>query len=115
VRAQGTLISDPEIEKIVSFIKSQRSPEYVEEIFAVQKKAQGRKFEKDELYEEAVRIVLETRQASVSMLQRRLGLGYARAARIIDMMEGDGVVGPYQGSKPRDVLIASVEEYEKTK
>lgn len=114
VRAQASLISDAEIEKIVSFIKSERGPDYVEEILAVQKKAQaGRKFEKDEVYEEAVKVVLETRQASVSMLQRRLGLGYTRAARIIDMMETGGIVGPYQGSKPRDILIANLEEYEK--
>jgi len=59
--------------------------------------------------------VAQTQTASVSMLQRRLGLGYTRAARIIDMMEEDGVVGPYQGSKPRDILIASLEEYEKAK
>ncbi len=115
IRAQGTLISDGEIERIVSFIKNQRGPEYVEEMLTVQKKVHGKKFEKDELYEEAVRVILETQQASVSMLQRRLGLGYARAARMIDMMEEDGVVGPYQGSKPRDILIASIEEYEKTK
>ena len=75
------------------------------------KKTAFKKFEKDEVYEEAVRLVLETRQASVSVLQRRLGLGYTRAARLIDMMEDDGVVGPYQGSKPRDILI-NIEEYQ---
>ncbi len=115
IRAQGSLIQDREIERIVSFIKAQRPSDYVEEILAVQKKTQFKKFEKDELYEEAVKVVLETRQASVSMLQRRLGLGYTRAARMIDMMEDDGVVGPYQGSKPREILIASLEEYQKAK
>ncbi len=114
IRAQGCLISDREIERIASFIKSQTGPEYVEEILEVQKKGPLRRsFEKDEVYEEAVRLVLETRQASVSILQRRLGLGYTRAARIVDMMEDDGIVGPYQGSKPRDILVQSLEELEK--
>ena len=99
----------------MSFLKSQRPPSYIEEILAEKKRPHGKQFERDELYEQAVKVVLETRQASVSMLQRRLGLGYTRAARIIDMMEEDGVVGPYQGSKPRDILIASLEEYEKAK
>lgn len=111
IRAQGSLIKDLEIERITNFIKSQRAPEYVEEILEAAKRPSFKKFEKDEVYEEAVRFVLETRQASVSMLQRRLGLGYTRAARLIDMMEDEGIVGPYQGSKPRDILL-SVEEYQ---
>ena len=60
---------------------------------------------KDELYEDAVKVVLETRHASVSVLQRRFGLGYSRAARLIDMMEEEGIVGPYRGSKPREILV----------
>lgn len=69
-----------------------------------------KKFEKDEVYEEAVKLILESRQASVSVLQRRLGLGYTRAARLLDMMEDEGIIGPYQGSKPRDLLL-TLEEY----
>jgi DNA segregation ATPase FtsK/SpoIIIE, S-DNA-T family len=110
VRAQCSLISDKEIEKITDFIKSQRAPEYIEEIFKVHKKSAFKKFDKDDLYEEAVKTVLETGQASVSMLQRRLGLGYARAARIIDTMEAEGIVGQFQGSKPRDILV-SLQDY----
>lgn len=110
VRAQCSLISDREIENITNFIKSQRKPEYVEEILDVHNKPTFKKMEKDDLYEDAVKMVLETRQASVSMLQRRLGLGYARAARIIDVMESEGIVGQPQGSKPRDILV-SLEEY----
>ncbi|MDP2929460.1 MAG: DNA translocase FtsK, partial [Candidatus Omnitrophota bacterium] len=110
VRAQCSLISDKEIEKITDFIKSQRAPEYVEEILNVHAKPALRKLDKDDLYEEAVRTILGTGQASVSMLQRRLGLGYARAARIIDMMESEGIVGQFQGSKPRDILV-SLEDY----
>ena len=111
VRAQCSLIADSEIERITNFIKSQKGPEYIEDILEVQKKPAFKKFEKDEVYEEAVKMVLETRQASVSVLQRRLGLGYTRAARLIDMMEDEGIVGPYQGSKPRDILV-TLEEYQ---
>lgn len=111
-RAQCSLISDKEIERITSYIKSQRQADYIEDILDIQKKPGAyKKFEKDEVYEEAVKMVLETGQASVSVLQRRLGLGYTRAARLIDMMEDEGIVGPYQGSKPRDILV-SMEEYQ---
>jgi S-DNA-T family DNA segregation ATPase FtsK/SpoIIIE len=111
VRAQCSLISDKEIERITSFIKAQRAPQYVDDIAEVQKKTHGfKKFDKDEVYEEAVKLILESKQASVSVLQRRLGLGYTRAARLIDMMEDEGIVGPYQGSKPRD-LLTTLEEY----
>ena len=112
VRAQCSLISDKEIESITRFIKAQRTVQYVDDIVEVQKKPGGfKKFDKDEVYEEAVKLILESKQASVSVLQRRLGLGYTRAARLIDMMEDEGIVGPYQGSKPRDLLI-SLEEYQ---
>lgn len=110
VRAQCSLISDKEIERITNFIKAQRPPQYVEDIALAHKKTSFKKFEKDEVYDEAVKLILETRQASVSVLQRRLGLGYTRAARLIDMMEDEGIVGPYQGSKPRDIIVNNLEE-----
>jgi S-DNA-T family DNA segregation ATPase FtsK/SpoIIIE len=109
-RAQCSLISDKEIERITNFIKAQRAPEYVNGILDIQKRTNFKKFDKDEVYDEAVKLILESRQASVSVLQRRLGLGYTRAARLIDMMEDEGLVGPYQGSKPRDILV-NIEEY----
>jgi len=105
IRAQGALVSDSEIERIVNFIKSQAEPEYDEDILQGQQKAAMGIGDKDELYDEAVRIVMETNQASVSILQRRLRLGYTRAARIIDMMEQEGLVGPFEGSKPRRILV----------
>ena len=107
IRAQGSLVSDAEIERIVGFIKQQRSADYNQELLEAQEKKGGfvKRFEKDELFDEAVRVILQTKQASVSMLQRRLGLGYTRAARLIDMMEEEGVVGPYRGSKPREILV----------
>ncbi len=104
-RAQGTLVFDEEIERVVDFLKKQRKPVYNEEILKKETKEGRVSLEKDELYEEAVNLVLQTKHASVSLLQRRLGLGYSRAARIIDMMEEEGVVGPLQGSKPREILV----------
>lgn len=111
IRAQCSLIQDSEIERITSYIKAQGAPQYVEDIMDVMKKPAFKKFDKDEVYEEAVKLILEGKQASVSVLQRRLGLGYTRAARLIDMMEDEGIVGPYQGSKPRD-LLTTLEEYQ---
>ena len=106
IRAQGTLVSDKEIEKVVDFIKEQAEPVYNEQILQEQQKsALAKNGEKDELYDEAVRVVMETNQASVSILQRRMRLGYTRAARIIDMMELDGLVGPFEGSKARRILV----------
>ncbi len=106
IRAQGTLVTDPEIEKVVQFIKAQREPEYDDEILKEQERRSYRgTLDKDEFFDEAVKMVLETGQASVSMLQRRLRLGYTRAARLIDTMEEEGIIGPFRGSKPREILI----------
>ncbi len=110
-RGQSTWVSDDEITATVEFIKKQQGPQYLAEIeSATEGKTTIRQMEKDEIYDEAVQVVLETRQASVSVLQRKLRLGYGRAARIIDMMEQEGLVGPYQGSKPRDILVDRVQE-----
>jgi len=110
VRAQGGLVSDDEIDRVTGFIKKQRKAEYEADLIKAPKKDKGSKFHRDEIYDEAVRILFETRQASVSMLQRKLGVGYTKAARLIDMMEDDGIVGPYQGSKPREILVESIDE-----
>jgi S-DNA-T family DNA segregation ATPase FtsK/SpoIIIE len=104
-RIQGALVSDKEIEKVVTFIKGQSEPVYNEDIVKEQQKTGLANGEKDELYDEAVKIIMESNQASVSILQRRMRLGYTRAARIIDMMEQEGLVGPYEGSKPRRILV----------
>ena len=109
IRAQGALLKDSEIERVVNFIKAQAEPVFDQEILKEQAKAQGpfgmSDREKDELFDQAVRIILETNQASVSILQRKLMLGYTRAARLIDSMEAEGIVGAYQGSKPRKILV----------
>jgi len=105
IRAQGSLINDAEIERIVDFVKSQAEPVYDEEILKEQQKSVFVNGQKDEFYNQAVRVIMESGQASVSILQRRLRLGYTRAARIIDMMEQEGIIGPFEGSKPRKILI----------
>ena len=105
VRAQGCLVTEREIEQVVGFWKSQGEPDYRVDLFEEEEKGAEAEGEVDDaLYDEAVRLVVEAGQASVSMLQRRFRIGYARAARLIDLMEQRGVVGPYQGSKPREVL-----------
>jgi len=105
IRAQGTLVSDKEIEAVVDFIREQAAPIFNEEILKDQQKSTVANGEKDELFDQAVRVIMESNQASVSILQRRMRLGYTRAARIIDMMEVEGLVGPFEGSKPRKILV----------
>jgi len=105
VRIQGALVKDAEIERVVEFIKAQGAPVYDDEILKEQQKNSLSNGEKDEAYDEAVRVIMESNQASVSILQRRMRLGYTRAARIIDTMEMEGLVGPFEGSKPRRILV----------
>jgi S-DNA-T family DNA segregation ATPase FtsK/SpoIIIE len=105
LRGQCSFLSDEEIHKVMDFIRAQEKPKYDETVTARPVTAQGGSDEKDEVFEEAVRVVMESGQASASMLQRRLSLGFSRAGRIIDQMERAGLVGPSQGSKPRDILI----------
>lgn len=106
VRGQCCFVSDEEIARVIDFIKKQGQPEYNENVLKpVAFAGMGVMDEKDEMYDEAVRVVVETNQASVTILQRRLRLGYSRAARLIDMMEQNGLVGPYAGSKGRDILV----------
>jgi S-DNA-T family DNA segregation ATPase FtsK/SpoIIIE len=105
IRIQGTLVTDKEIERVVSFVKEQAEPVYDEEIIREKQRGPAGSGGKDELYDDAVRVVLESNQASVSILQRRMRLGYTRAARLIDAMEQEGVVGPFEGSKPRRIIV----------
>jgi len=117
MRLQGTWVSDKEREKVIEYIEESGGTQYSEEVMgeikkAAEMKSSGEKYsgdsngsDYDELLPQAVDVIFETGQASVSMLQRRLKLGYSRAARIVDQMEEMGVVGPFEGSKPRNVLI----------
>lgn len=113
VRIQGAYLSDEEVERVVKFIKAQQKPEYQEDLIATVENKANYEIE-DELYPQAVRIILEAQTASVSLLQRRLRIGYTRAARLIDIMEANGIVGPYEGNKPREVLI-TMEQFEENK
>ncbi|HHY47372.1 MAG TPA: DNA translocase FtsK [Firmicutes bacterium] len=106
VRVQGAYISDAEVEDLVEYVKSQASPNYEAVSVAKPQESDEERGIEDELFDEAVRVVLETQEASVSRLQRRLRIGYNRAASLIDAMELKGIVGPPQGSKPRKVLIS---------
>ncbi len=108
-RIHGAYVSEREINEIVDFVKkNQGEPKYLGEITRMAEErsaASGIEYLDDPKYDEAVRVVLSTGQASASYLQRRLKLGYSRAARLIEIMEAHGVVGPSQGSKPRDILV----------
>src|SRR5690625_272416 len=105
-RVQGAFIGDREVEDVVAYWKAQGTPDYDHAVFEVEESVGPDAAEPDdELFDDAVRLVREQGQASVSMIQRRFRVGYSGAARLIDMMEMRGIVGPYQGSKPREVLM----------
>ena len=129
IRVQGCFLSEKEVESVVKFIKKQASDVYDEEVkkeidkqtaaLGAGKKASAASSsgedsaeEKDDMYEAAVEAVVEAQSASTTLLQRKLKLGYARAARIIDQLEENNVIGPYEGSKPRRVLISKQQWYE---
>ena len=106
VRLHGPYISEQESARLASFLRKQGKPTYDSTVTADEKGAQEKmEFEKDELYDEAARIVVSSGQASISYLQRRLRIGFSRAARLVDMMEMDGLVSAAAGGKPREVLV----------
>jgi S-DNA-T family DNA segregation ATPase FtsK/SpoIIIE len=106
VRLHGAFVSDEEIEKVVDFIKQQGAPQYDDTIVGSPEGEDddGENMEEDERYADAVAVVCSSGQASISYLQRRLRVGYNRAARMIEQMERDGIVGPSDGARPREVL-----------
>jgi len=109
VRLHCSYVAIPEIRRLVNFVKKQGVPEYDERIVDVLQHTGehpwGESDEKDEMFDEAVKLILHTGQASASYLQRRLKLGYARASRLIDQMEQEGILGPSEGSKPREIMV----------
>nr|WP_139025451.1 DNA translocase FtsK [Acetonema longum] len=113
IRIQGAFISDQEVEALIHYVKMQGEPKYLEEIasFSPEEEKKQESAPQDEMLEEAVRVVMETGQASVSMLQRKFRIGYTRAARLIDAMEEMKIVGPNIGSKPREILMTSDQVY----
>jgi len=121
-RIHGPFVSDQEIHRVVDFLKGQQQPVYDEQILETPPDAAGVDAEggadgeggaADEFYDQAVELVAKTRQASVSMVQRRFRIGYNRAARIVEMMERQGLVGPADGLKPREVFVRDTEDVEK--
>ena len=102
-RVQGAFLSDQEVEAVVHFVIEQQKAQYQEEMIPTEEETILE--ETDDLYDEAVQLVVNMQTASVSMLQRRFRIGYSRAARIVDQMEQRGIVGPPEGSKPRQVLV----------
>jgi S-DNA-T family DNA segregation ATPase FtsK/SpoIIIE len=106
VRLHGPYISEQESARLASFLRKQGKPTYDETITAEDKQSSGDlEFEKDDLYDEAARIVVSSGQASISYLQRRLRIGFSRAARLVDMMEAEGLVSAAAGGKAREVLV----------
>lgn len=111
-RVQGAYISEAEVEKLVDFVKQQRRPSYEKKLSDFEEVISSTKAdETDELFDEALSVIFDYNQASISLLQRKLHIGYTRAARLIDQLEEYGYVGGYEGTKPREILITR-EQYE---
>jgi len=119
-RVQGAFISDEETNKVTDHIRMQRPPEYNNEIISQPVQLNGKggivsdiggsSSSDDDMFRDAVRCVIEGHKASTSLLQRRLRIGYGRAARLIEEMEEQGIVGPADGARPREVLVSSLNE-----
>ncbi len=111
VRAQGTFVDDAEVRRIVKYLKEIAEPQFHPELTQLNR-LDVSEMRKDELFDDAVRVVLETKRGSVSLLQRRLSVGYARASRMIEMMAASGILGEYKGSQAREVMM-TLKEYNK--
>jgi DNA segregation ATPase FtsK/SpoIIIE, S-DNA-T family len=113
MRIQGAYISEPEISRVTGFLKEQRKPDYDESVTMGDGDEETKEFDEsdyDVKYDEAVALVTQSRQASISYVQRRLRIGYNRAARLIEMMEHEGIVGPQIGAKQREVLVKNYDD-----
>lgn len=120
IRVQGALIDKDEIDKVTDFLREQRAPQYDDEVVSMPVQLNGKggvvvehgggSDGDDDMWQDAVRVVIESGKASTSLLQRRLRIGYGRASRIIDEMEERGVIGPADGARPREVLVRSLDE-----
>ena len=120
IRVQGALITDEETRKVTEFLRSQQAPNYDDEVVSQPVQLNGKggvvyandatENMDDSAWEDAVRVVVESHKASTSYLQRRLRIGYSRAARLIEAMEEQGIVGPADGAKPREVLVSNIDE-----
>jgi S-DNA-T family DNA segregation ATPase FtsK/SpoIIIE len=111
-RIHGAYISEAEITRVIEYLKAQAKPDYLDAVTETppqEGEADG-ETEYDERYDDAVALVTQSGQASISMVQRHLRIGYNRAARIIETMEREGIVGPADGAKPRDVLVRGYDD-----
>ena len=111
MRAQAAFVSDAEVKRTVDFLAERHEPQFNRELTQVCAGVFLSEDEKDELYDQALRIVLEEQRGSASLLQRALEIGYTRSSRLLDLMRKEGIVGAYKGSKASEVLC-SLEEYE---
>jgi S-DNA-T family DNA segregation ATPase FtsK/SpoIIIE len=117
-RVQAALIEDGETAKVMDFLRMQRPPQYDDEVVSQPVVLNGKggvvadmgDGGDDDMWQDAVRVVIEGRKASTSLLQRRLRIGYGRAARLIEQMEEQGIVGQADGSRPREVLVSSLDD-----
>jgi S-DNA-T family DNA segregation ATPase FtsK/SpoIIIE len=111
IRGQGTYIDDREVRESVKLVKALAEAQYEPELVQIRQVRSDAEFEHDDLYEDAVRVVIETKRGSVSLLQRRLSIGYARSSRLIERMAATGILGEYKGSQSREVMF-TLEEWE---
>ncbi|NLC06213.1 MAG: DNA translocase FtsK, partial [Erysipelothrix sp.] len=114
-RIQGAYVSDKEVEKVTQFVKQQAKPHFDDAFLNLEGVDENSGYVEalnDPLYEEVKEFVITEQKASTSLLQRRFGIGYNRGARLIDTLESQGIIGPAQGSKPRDVYIKPLQEEE---
>jgi S-DNA-T family DNA segregation ATPase FtsK/SpoIIIE len=114
IRSQGTFVDDKEIRESVKMVRELAEAQYEPELVQIKSTIDAGDMEKDELFDDAVRVVLETRRGSVSLLQRRLTIGYSRASRLVEQMAAAGIVGDYKGSQAREAMI-TLEEWEAMK
>jgi S-DNA-T family DNA segregation ATPase FtsK/SpoIIIE len=117
-RVQGALVEDSEIQKLVDFVCQDSAPSFSQELVQVANgearpnaESSGDGAEEDDMFDEAVRVILKSKRGSASLLQRALGVGYTRASRHIDIMTERGIVGPYRGSKVREIMI-TIDQWE---
>jgi len=107
IRVHGAYVTEHEIARLTSFLRKQGRPAYDDSVGKPEKSSEAAEVsDRDELFDEAARFVVQSGQASTSMLQRRFRIGFSRAGRLVDMMERDGIIGPADGSKAREILVA---------
>ena len=107
-RIHGAYVTEQEIARLTTYLRKSAKPVYDDTVGKTERTTEAAEVdERDDLFDEAVRFVVQSGQASTSMLQRRFRIGFSRAGRLVDVMERDGIIGPADGSKPREILVAA--------